>query len=465
VARERLGLSREGLAEASRGPHPLSIATIKRAESGSPVYLESARRLASLLQTPLSALVDAAKARALACHEPAEAPSIAVLPLRPIGADQATQWLADGLTEDLLHRLGSSWFPVLARTCTQDLDASAPTLLDSCVEKNIAYFVEGSARRADDALRLSVRLVETSTGQVVWTNAYDRPFSHTLRVQSELSEVLVSELARKVLIREGTRLQTKEPTDLNAWQLGLRGAWHFHHRTREHNEAARSHLMAAVRRDPDQPLAWYTLALSHQQDILNQWAAPSETLTRLADIVTEFLRVHPSDPRAAIAAAYVDIYTGRRDAAAIRLKSAIELNPNLADAYSLYGQTLAMAGDPDPALEQFEMALRLSPGDSEGWRILTSVALAHFVAERYEESIVWVEKAIAASPTVAFCYGVLATCHAHLGNLLDAKAAMRSMQRIEPTLSLGGFGALMASTDQRIAERYVAGLRRAGLGD
>ena len=84
-----------------------------------------------------------------------------------------------------------------------------------------------------------------------------------------------------------------------------------------------------------------------------------------------------------------------------RLTEALSLDPNMVNAYSLYGQTLAMAAEPDRAIEQFELGLRLSPRDTERWALYLGMSLAHFVAERYEEAIAASERVRAVTPPFA----------------------------------------------------------------
>ena len=102
-ARQHKGLSREALSALSLRPHPLSVATIERAETAQPVYLETARRLAELLEVPLSQLLahDGASVVPLA----GEAPAVSVFAFRWLGPTERGRYLADGLTEDLLSRL------------------------------------------------------------------------------------------------------------------------------------------------------------------------------------------------------------------------------------------------------------------------------------------------------------------------------------------------------------------------
>jgi TolB-like protein/Tfp pilus assembly protein PilF len=433
-----------------------SEATIKRAEGGEAIYANTAGGLARLLGRPLVELLangageDAAEA---------QKPTIAVSAFR---TSEGAETLAEGLTEDLITRLGRWWFPIIARTSTITGTDTEPRTVGR--ELNARYVVEGNVRREGTELRVTAQLVDTQSGLAVARHAYVRQFRAVFALQNELTTAIVGDLGPALLDLEAKGLERREPEDLDAWQQALLGAWHFYRRTAEDNARARVLLSEALRRDGHMPLAWYSLALTHQQDIINQWAtSPRDSLTGLAEICSEFERRYPTEAWSHVVSAYLDVYQGRRDAAMSRLREAIEIDPNACAAYGLYGQTLAMAREPDQGLEQFELALRLSPKDRERWSIYTGIALAHFVAERYEETIATAKEAARIRPNVAFAYGAMASAQAHLGNLGEARTALETMLRIEPKTTQSGIVSVLGSTEKDIGARYLAGLRLAGL--
>jgi adenylate cyclase len=269
-----------------------------------------------------------------------------------------------------------------------------------------------------------------------------------------------------ILDREMRGLGSKNPTDMNAWELSLRGSWCFHRRSKEHNAEARELFEQSLRRDPLLPLAWYFLAMTHQRAIINQWSPDlGQSLHEMKRVCGEFARHHPNEPGLHIASAYAAVYAGDRRSAAIRLREAIDLDPNATAAYSLYGQTLAMANEPDEAIEQFELALRLSPCDAEVWSVQTAMSLCHFVAHRYDEMLRWAERAVRSRPDMPFPYGAVAVAKTCLGDGDGSAAAVHEMLDLEPTMCVRGLARLLGSINPEIADRYLEGLRRAGVPD
>lgn len=460
-ARERRGFSRPGLAELSRRPggEPLSEATIKRAESGQPIYFDKARRLAELLQVPLRSLL---LEPALELDTgPNMAPAIAVLPLQ--ADSEAQRHFADGLAEDLTIRLGNSFFPVIARGSSFRFREPNPDYRLLRDELAARYVISGSVRREGERVRVAAELTDTESGLQLWGDIFEASDAGVFELQDRLSGSIARRVGRAVFNRESARVLRRDPSDLMAWELSLRGAWHFHAGSEHDNQVARGFLRRALEQEAFLPLAWYCLALTHQRELIYQWGGdPQAALAELTACCVEFDRIFPDDPLAHVAAAYGCIYRGDRQSAMSRLAEAIALDPNSVAGRSLYGQTLAMAKEPDRGIAQLELALRLSPKDPELASFFLALALCHFAAERYTEAIHWAQCSLAARPNVAFCHGTIGSAHAHLGDLAAARQAVSHMAKLGPQMSARGYRAIIASTDPEIAGRYLHGLKLAG---
>jgi adenylate cyclase len=461
-ARAGKGLSRERLAEESRGG--LSIATIKRLEKGVAVYLDTARRLAALLEVPLGELVSPSEVVSVE-GDLATPAVVVVLPFEAMGSDSESRCFADGLVEDLITRFGKRWFPVISRVSSFSCGDAQSDPRKLKTELGADYAIEGSVRRHGGQLRLTARLTDTKTACQLWANSYDRAYADVFALQDALVTTLVGQIGGAIIDKEYNSQRQREPTDLSAWELALRGSWYFHRRSKDGNSEARSLFEQALRRDPMLPIAWYSLAMAHQRAIFNQWSPdPGRTLQEMKEVCAEFGRLYPNDSGLHVASAYAAVYSGERRSAMARLREAIDLDPNASTAYSLYGQTLAMENDADDAIEQFELAMRLSPRDSELWSIHIGVALCHFVAERYEDMLQSAQLAVITRPDMPFPYGTVAVARAYLGDVDEARAAVKIMRELEPQTSLQGVQAVSASVHPDILARYLEGLRRAGVG-
>jgi adenylate cyclase len=464
VVRARKGLSREQLATDSKGG--ISVATIKRLEKGVPVYLDTARRFAALLGVSVAELASGSDLSASTpTLEIAGAPAtVAVLPFEVMGGGWRGRCFADGLVDDLITRMGRLWFPVISRGSTFHYRETRREAERLRLDLGVDYVVEGSVRRSAGTVRVNARLTDTRTAQQVWGDTYDRPYQEIFSLQTALVSTILTQAGAALVETEAQRRFGRDPRDLTAWELALRGAWLFYGRTKDTNAAACSLFEQALRRERALPLAWYGLAMTHQRAIVNQWSLDvGHSLRAMKSVCADFRREYAGHPALQIASAYIDIYAGDRGAAAFRLREALEVDPNATTAYCLYGQTLAMDDKPDEAIEQFELAMRLSPRDQERWRVQTGIALCHFVAGRYQHMLQAAKRTVETQPDVPFAYGTLAVARTYLDDLEGARDAVSAMLALEPNTSVRGLSAIVTAIHPDVVARYVSALQRAGV--
>jgi tetratricopeptide (TPR) repeat protein len=139
------------------------------------------------------------------------------------------------------------------------------------------------------------------------------------------------------------------------------------------------------------------------------------------------------------------------------------LNPNLASAWFLGGFLRAWNGEPDGAIEHFARAMRLSPLDSEMYRMQAGMAAAHLFAGRFETASSWAEKSLRQLPSFLMAVGVSAASHALAGHQDEAQRAMNHMRQLDPTLRLSNLADWLPIRRSQDLATFADGLRRAGL--
>jgi len=110
------------------------------------------------------------------------------------------------------------------------------------------------------------------------------------------------------------------------------------------------------------------------------------------------------------------------------------LNPNLAAAWFLGGYLRLFRGEPEEAINRFEHAIRLSPLDSEMFRMQTGVALAHLIARRFDIASSWASKAFREVPVLVLPGAVIAASHALAGRMEEAFGAIQHLLKFNPAL-------------------------------
>ena len=120
-------------------------------------------------------------------------------------------------------------------------------------------------------------------------------------------------------------------------------------------------------------------------------------------------------------------------------------------------------GQPDPAIEAYSRAMRLSPQDRLGRVITAGMALAHMVAGRYEACLDWAERTLRQAPGHAISLVDKAVACAHLDRIEEARAAVSQLLELQPWFTIAWFKASATRYPAELRARYVAGLRKAGM--
>ena len=152
----------------------------------------------------------------------------------------------------------------------------------------------------------------------------------------------------------------------------------------------------------------------------------------------------------------------RHDEAIAALLRALEINPNCSLAYGSLGTALAMAGRIDEAIANQEIAIRSNPRDPSIFFRFTGIALAHYLAERYEQAIEWAERAIHLMPQWFYGHFLLAASHLDAGRHAQALAAIFRCREVLPGAALPLLERFPLKDPVRM-EQMRDSLRRAGL--
>jgi tetratricopeptide (TPR) repeat protein len=146
------------------------------------------------------------------------------------------------------------------------------------------------------------------------------------------------------------------------------------------------------------------------------------------------------------------------------LKYSLELNPCLAVTYCGLGDSLAYEGRLDQAIEQFEMAIRLSPHDPFRWGFYSYRSLAHLFRGEFAEAAAWARRAVQVPNAQYWARAHLVAALGHLGDAKQAESTLRELMQIKPEFSVEFARQhlfYIKRGDQ--IQTYVEGLRKAGV--
>ncbi len=178
-------------------------------------------------------------------------PSIAVLPFENMSDDPEQEYFADGLTEDIITAL-SLWrsFPVIARNSCFAYKGQSPDVRKVAEELGARYVIEGSVRKGGSRVRISVQVIDATTGHHVWAERFDRELEDIFALQDEITQRIAATVEPELGRFEQRRSATKHPTSLDAWDYCQRGMYLLYKFTKEDIAAAREMFMRAIALDP-----------------------------------------------------------------------------------------------------------------------------------------------------------------------------------------------------------------------
>ena len=392
-------------------------------------------------------------------------PSIAVLPFVNMSGDAEQEYFADGITEDIITVLSKfRWFFVIARNSVFTYKNKPMDVKLVARDLGVRYVLEGSVRKAGNRLRITAQLIDASTGHHVWAERYDRELEDIFAVQDEITQNIVTSVGPEFISAEMARAQRKDLRSLDAWDYVMRASSHHSRYTRKDAAEAQHLLGKAIEMDPMSVEAFCLLALTHLMQVQFGWSESVVLSTKkAAEAAQSAVAIDNRDAWAHTALGLVDLISKRYDDAILRFKEAIGLNPNLANAYGGLGQALALAGEYDEAVTQIKNAIRLSPRDPFMVYWFGHLGLAAFNKERYEVSCDWALKAIQVNPKFPGGHRLLAASYGQLGRIEEATAELKKLLKLMPGMTGDDVRRQVPFKKTSDMERYIEGLRKAGL--
>ena len=313
---------------------------------------------------------------------PANSPdqkSVAVLPFVNLSDDKGSEYFSDGVSEELLTVLQKiPGMHVAARTSAFSFKGKNATAQEIGQKLGVAHLVEGSVRKAGDAVRIAARLTRADTGEELWSENFTRDLKDVFAVQSELAEKIVAQVrdrlttgdagpADKQKIQAEVQAAEKGGTkNVDAHQLYLQGRFYENRHSERSAREALAAYQHAVELDPGFALAWAGLAATRvwfcafaTEGGLKSFDA---NLSSARDATARALAIEPNLPEALLARASIEIsFDYNWNAAAQTLSKALELAPADPNIVIAAGNLEIARGNVDRALELYRKAVALDP--------------------------------------------------------------------------------------------------------
>jgi adenylate cyclase len=324
-------------------------------------------------------------------------PSLVVLPFVNMSKDPDQGYFSDGLTETLTSDLSkiSSLF-VIARNSAFTYKGKAVKVQDVGREMGVRYVLEGSVQKADQRVRITTQLIDTTTGYHLWSEQYDRPLKDIFALQDEIVQKIMTTLKSQLTLEKQGWIVRKHTDNPEAYDAFLRGQEYFWRTTKEANAQARQMWEKAVALDPQYAEAYAWLGGTYYMEWLMRWSTGPQTPERAVALAQQAIALDDSLPIAHSLLGNIYAEKQHYDQAIAEGERAITLDPNNADSYQAQAESLRLAGRPEEVLRMMDQAMRLNPRHPPFY--LWEVGSAYHYTGRYAEAIATQKEVISRSP-------------------------------------------------------------------
>lgn len=397
---------------------------------------------------------------------PSTRPSLVVLPFDNLSGEADQAYFADAVVEEITATLARiKDFFVIARNSAFSYKGRALDVRQVGRELGVRYVVEGSVRRVGERVRITAQLVETDTGNHIWSDKVNGTVHELFDLQDNMAALVASAIQPSIRQAEIDRATSKRTETLAAYDLVMQAMPHLWAHQPHENRMAIDLLARALELEPGYGLAAALAAWAHGQQIAYNWTQDLVAERRTAnDLIELAFNSAAGNPTAMTALASAMMQTGGDVAQATALtERALALDPNHAWAWLRKGFGKVYLGAPEEGLKAFQASQRLSPLDPFAFNMTLGMALAHFAAGRPEQAIEFATKALAERPGLTWPFRDLATYYASVGDLTAAKAALERFGAERNDISLASVRDSLRFMHRDLLDRYVKGLELAGL--
>ena len=385
--------------------------------------------------------------------------ALLVLPFERLGNDPDQDYVADGITDDLIAAISDHGeFRVVPRSSAFAYRDSTMADRDIARRLDATYIVRGSVRSAATRVRVSVELVEAESGELVWSERFDRNFDDVLDLQDEMAFAITYKLAPAVASREVQRV-LRHPESFESWNLLQRGKWHYYQATKDDFDTAIRLHEQAIAADPTNPQVYPWLCIALITRVWHGWSPDvAGDFERVRLLATEGISLAPNDwrPHDALAT-YLMFQTRDFDRAVAEAEFGEKFEPGV------LGGALQRAGDHERSIEMFMRDLQINPNRPDRYHWTTNLAGSHYMLGNYEAALAWAERSLEINPRYIQAVGYKAASLAQLGRTAEARAEMDRFMEHFSGMTAARYKNRFNFKNESDVDHYMDGLVKAGM--
>lgn len=392
-------------------------------------------------------------------------PSVAVMAFENLG-DPSDEYFADGVVDEITSALSRIRdFVVIARQSAFTYKGRFVDVQQIGRELGVTYVIEGTVRRGNDRLRISVQLVDTASRAQLWSDRFEGAATDVFEFQDRIAAQVAGAMHPAVRRAEIEAAIRKPRSSLGAYDLVMRAYPYLWGQNAEAINAAIPLLEEAQRIDPAYGRALALLAWCHALKSTYLWSSnPEQEADEAMDLARRAIGLVDEDPTAMTAVGAAMSLCGDTEGAAGLIERALTLDPNNAWAWTRLGWNAVYGGQSATALAHFEKAMSLSPVDPFAFNTNMGRGAALVRMGRLKEGISIARDVVHKHPEVTWAFRQLAAWSAMNGDVETAHWAGERLLASQPDFTIQRY--LRIPTFQHIAryrDEMAEGLRKAGL--
>ena len=360
-------------------------------------------------------------------------PSIAVLPFENRSDQEKDAYFVDGIHDDILTQLTKiGAMKVIARTSVEQFRDTKLTTKEIGEKLGVTRVLEGGVQRAGDRVRVTVQLIDTATDGHLWAENYDRELTaaNIFAIQSEVATSIADALNATLTAVEKARVAAIPTQNLEAWEAYQIGKQRLAKRTSDGLADAERFFQRAIDLDPKFAIAYAGLAETFALQMDFSGAPRDANLDKGERAAAKALELDPNLAEAWVSSALVAAYKSQDERAEQAYQRAIQLNPNLSGAYDWLSQQQSWRGRDDEAVALAKKAVDLDPL-SAGINARLGLRLSE--VGRIAEAEDRLRRSIDIDPSMSIAYRNLGSLRAYSFNrFADSVPLVKKAMELDP---------------------------------
>ena len=383
-------------------------------------------------------------------------PSIAIFQFENLSRVDNQAYFSNGITADI--RIALSKVPGLQVFATPDDQKQN----NKESFQNIRYSLLGSVQRANNTLRVNVRLIDNLTHHQLWAESYDRKIVEIFKVQDDITSQIVSTLSIKLTEEEKRRVAQKYTRSIEAYDFFLKGQSQFVQHTKTSNLMARQFFQRAIETDPAFARAYGAQSLTYTDAYRYHWDSDNKNSLAIAIAMAEkAISVDKEIPQSHLALAYARVNQHQYSQAIESASQSLALDPYYTDGFVILAESYIYSGNESKGVEILRNIMRYNPYYPAPHASV--LGQAYYFMGEYEKALSSLQDAMDKNHSLLSTHVMMVATLSQLKMIDEAEWAAEQLDVIAPEFTLDDVARIIPINDNNKQKNIINNMRLAGV--